>query len=103
MTDLSKAERNAIVEKTIATVERKHFDPHFEKDRWRTMVENQRANILDSIGTPKFESALNDLVRSVGTPDSGFFHYVLLAAPALVQLAETGVAIAVRVGLPEPT
>ena len=27
-------------------------------------------------------------------------HYILLAAPALVQLAKTGIAIAVRVGLP---
>jgi hypothetical protein len=27
-------------------------------------------------------------------------HYILLAAPALVQLAKTGVPIAVRVGLP---
>src|SRR4051812_17991806 len=27
-------------------------------------------------------------------------HHVLLAAPALVQLAETGVAVTVRVGLP---
>ena len=74
MNDLGRAERNAIVDKTIATVEKKHFDPHFQKDRWRAMVAGKRPAILEAVGIPEFESALNNLVRSVGTPDSGFFH-----------------------------
>ena len=43
MTDnLGRVEREAIVSKVIATVERKHFDPHFEKDRWRAVAEERR-------------------------------------------------------------
>jgi len=74
MNQLSRAERDAIISKVIATVERKHFDPHFEKDRWRTLAEERRAGILDACGAAAFESSLSELVRSVGTPDSGCFH-----------------------------
>jgi hypothetical protein len=72
--NLGKAERDAIVSKVMTTVEVKHFDPHFAKDRWRTLVEERRADIIASADSADFESSLADLVRSVGTPDSGFFH-----------------------------
>ena len=70
---MGKAEREAIVSKVMTTVEMKHYGPHFAKDRWRALVEERRADIIaaDPAG---FESSLADLVRSVGTPDSGFFH-----------------------------
>ena len=74
MNNLGKAEREAIVSKVVATVEKKHFDPHFDKDRWRTLVEERRADIIASSDSADFESSLTDLVRSVGTPDCGFFH-----------------------------
>jgi hypothetical protein len=73
-TDLNKSDRNAILTKVIATVEMKHFDPHFDKDRWRTAVEERRPAILEAGGTTEFETALSDLVRLFGPPDSGFFH-----------------------------
>jgi len=72
--DLSRSERNAIVTKVITTVEKKHFDPHFDSKRWRAAVEDLRAAILDAGTTADFENALSDLVRSFGTPDFGFFH-----------------------------
>ena len=72
--NLGKAEREAIVSKVMTTVEMKHYDPHFAKDRWRTLVEERRADIIASGDSADFESSLADLVRSVGTPDSGFFH-----------------------------
>ena len=74
ITDLGRAERDAIISKVIATVEKKHFDPHFEKDRWNAVAEKQRAEILDAGNAAEFESALSKLVRSIGTPDSGLFH-----------------------------
>ena len=72
--NLGKAEREAIVSKVMTTVEMKHYDPHFAKDRWRALVEERRADIIASGDSADFESSLADLVRSVGTPDSGFFH-----------------------------
>ena len=72
--DLGQSERNAIITKVIPTVEKKHFDPHFDAKRWRAAVEDRRAAILNAGSTGDFENALNDLVRSFGTSDSGFFH-----------------------------
>jgi C-terminal processing protease CtpA/Prc len=71
---LSRAERDEIISKVIATVEGKHFDPHFEKDRWKTVAEERRVDILDAGGSAEFESSLSELIRCVGTPDSAFFH-----------------------------
>ena len=74
MSDLARTDRDAIVSKVIETVQTKHFDPQFDKERWKSTVEQQRSRIVDAAGTSDFEIALSDLVRSFGTPDSGFFH-----------------------------
>lgn len=71
---LDKAEREAIVSKVMTTVETKHFDPQFAKDRWRALIEDRRAAIMAAGDSAEFESSLSELVRTVGTPDSGFFH-----------------------------
>jgi C-terminal processing protease CtpA/Prc len=72
--DLGKSERDTIISKVISTVEKKHFDPHFDAKRWQAAVEDRRAAILNADSTAEFENAINDLVRSFGTADSGFFH-----------------------------
>src|ERR1700686_4131534 len=74
MSDLTRTDRDAIASKAIETVQTKHFDPHFEKERWKSAVEQQRSRIVDAADTSDFETALSDLVRSYGTPDAGFFH-----------------------------
>src|SRR6266849_5593915 len=74
MSDLTNTDRDAIVSKVIETVQTKHFDPQFDREHWRSAVEQQRSRIVDAAGTSDFETALSDLVRSFGTPDAGFFH-----------------------------
>lgn len=74
MTDLTSTDREAIVSGVISTVETKHFDPQFDKDKWRAAVEQERRSIVSAPNTAQFESGLNDLVRVFGTPDAGFFH-----------------------------
>ena len=74
MSDLARTDRDAIVSKVIETVQTKHFDPQFDKERWKSTVEQQRSRIVEAAGTSVFEIALSDLVRSFGTPDAGFFH-----------------------------
>jgi hypothetical protein len=73
-TELGRTERDAIITSVIATVEKKHYDPHFDRDRWRATAEERRSAILKSEAIADFEAALSHLVRSFGTPDSGFFH-----------------------------
>ena len=71
--ELDKSARAAIIDNVIATVEKKYYDPKFDCERWRSAVEVRRAALMEgTVGD--FESALSDLVRGVGTPDSGFFH-----------------------------
>lgn len=71
--ELDKPARAAIIGKVLTTVEKKHYDPNFDCERWRSAVEAQRPALLGgTIG--EFVDSLNDLVRTVGTPDSGFFH-----------------------------
>jgi Peptidase family S41 len=74
MSDLARTDRDAIVSRVIETVQTKHFDPQFDKERWKSTVEQQRSRIVDAAGTSDFEIELSDLVRSFGTPDTGFFH-----------------------------
>ena len=74
MTNISMSDRDAIVSKVIETVESKHFDPQFDKGRWRSAVGVERARIVDGVSVSAFAQALDELVRSFGTPDAGFFH-----------------------------
>jgi hypothetical protein len=74
MNDLSRTDRDAIISNVIKTVETKHFDPQFDKERWRSTVDRQRGLIVDAGSESGFRSTLSDLVRSFGTPDAGFFH-----------------------------
>lgn len=74
MSNLSRTDRDAIVSNVIATVETKHFDPRFDRERWRSTVDHQRARIVEAPDEQDFATALSDIVRSFGTPDAGFFH-----------------------------
>jgi C-terminal processing protease CtpA/Prc len=74
MTNIAKSDRDSIVSKVIETVETKHFDPQFDKERWRSAVGLERARIVDAASLAAFEQVLNELVRSFGASDAGFFH-----------------------------
>ena len=50
----------------MTTVEMKHFDPHFDKDRWRTLVEERRVRALSLRETlPILSPSLTDLCPSL--------------------------------------
>ena len=74
MTDISKSDRDSIVSKVIETVETKHFNPQFDKERWRSAVGLERSRIVDTGSVSAFDHVLSELVRSFGTSDAGFFH-----------------------------
>lgn len=74
MTNVAKSDRDSIVSKVIETVETKHFDPQFDRERWRSTVGEECTRIVDGASLSAFEQSLNELVRSFGTPDAGFFH-----------------------------
>src|SRR5688572_539071 len=53
MTNVAKSDRDSIVSKVIETVETKHFDPQFDKERWRSTVAPERTRLLE--GTTRFD------------------------------------------------
>lgn len=74
MNELSKTDREGIIANVVRTVESKHFDPRFDKHRWRSAVDAERPRLLDMANDRDFAEITSDLVRSFGTPDAGFFH-----------------------------
>ena len=74
MTQIGKPERKEILNKLAATVEKRFYDPNFDSAAWRAKVEQQGTPAVDAQSVDEFVLALDRLVRSVGTPDSGFFH-----------------------------
>ena len=74
MTRLGKTEREEILKNVTDTVEKKHFDPRFDRTAWRSLIQQRREESVSASEQKAFASALNELVRSVGKPDSGFFH-----------------------------
>src|SRR5215469_7287473 len=74
MNNLSKTDREAIISSVQRTVENKHFDPRFDKERWRSAVDDKRTGLLEATQDQDFATKLSDLVRLFGTPDAGFFH-----------------------------
>ncbi len=48
MKDLSKDDRDIIVSNVMKTVETKHFDPRFDKERWRAAVHDQQSRVNES-------------------------------------------------------
>ena len=74
MTQSGKPERKEILNKLAATVEKRFYDPKFDSAAWRVKVEQQGTPAVDAQSIDEFVLALDRLVRSVGTPDSGFFH-----------------------------
>jgi C-terminal processing protease CtpA/Prc len=73
MNDLSRKDRETLISNVARTVEAKHFDPRFPKQRWQSAIETRRSRLLEAKGE-EFAATMSDLVRSFGTPDAGFFH-----------------------------
>src|SRR5689334_6770572 len=74
MTQIGKTERQEILKNVAETVAKRFYDPKFDSAAWRAKVEQQGRPAVDAPNTEGFVSTLDRLVRSVGTPDSGFFH-----------------------------
>ncbi|MBX7135098.1 MAG: hypothetical protein K1X67_20725 [Fimbriimonadaceae bacterium] len=73
MKQIGKAEREAILKNVTSTVEKRFYDPKFDVASWRSKVE-QVGRPAVGASLDEFVSTLDQLVHSVGTSDSGFFH-----------------------------
>lgn len=86
---LSSAQRAEIFDKTVAKVAKDYFDPKFNGVDWPKLARERRDDILSLSDSEAFELAMHDLVRSLGTSHTGFFHQSVRRVPARLAIGAT--------------
>ena len=83
---LSLEQRTRIFNKTERAVLKDYFDPGFNGSGWPERAKQQRAGVLALADPEAFELAMHDLVRSLGTSHTGFFHQSARRVPARLAI-----------------
>ena len=89
LTRLSFAQRAEVFDKTAAKITKDYFDPKFNGVDWPAIVKERRAGIVSLEEPEAFEMAMHDLVRSLGTSHTGFFHQSVRRVPARLAIGAT--------------
>ena len=88
-TKLTSSQRAEIFDKTVAKVSKEYFDPKFNGVDWPKLARERRDGILSLTDPKAFELGLHDLVRSLGTSHTGFFHQSVQRVPARLAIGAT--------------
>lgn len=68
---LSERERFKLLTKIDRLVQTKFYDPKFKGHDWRSIVEKHRAEILSATERTEFETAVNEMLRELGSGGLG--------------------------------
>ena len=79
-------QRARIFDKTERTVLKHYFDPAFNGSGWPERAQQERQRIIAINDAETFELAMHDLVRSLGTSHTGFFHESVWRVPARLAI-----------------
>jgi C-terminal processing protease CtpA/Prc len=88
-TKLTSSQRAEIFDKTVAKVSKDYFDPKFNGVDWPKLAGDRKEGILSLSEPEAFELAMHDLVRSLGTSHTGFFHQSVRRVPARLAIGAT--------------
>ena len=88
-TNLTFDQRVNIFNKTAAKVTKDYFDPKFNGVDWPKIASERRDRILSLDDAEAFELAMHDLVRTLGTSHTGFFHQSVRRVPARLAIGAT--------------
>ncbi len=88
-TNLTTAQRAEIFDKTVAKVTKDYFDPKFNGVDWPKLARERRDRVLSLTDPEAFELAMHDMVRSLGTSHTGFFHQSARRVPARLAIGAT--------------
>ena len=88
-TNLTTAQRAEIFDKTVAKVTKDYFDPKFNGVDWPKLARERRDGVLSLTDPEAFELAMHDMVRSLGTSHTGFFHQSVRRVPARLAIGAT--------------
>ncbi len=85
-TELTYRQRADIFEKTFEKVLKNYFDPNYNGTKWPEHAHDERDRILAIAEPEAFELAMHDLVRSLRTSHTGFFHESVRRVPARLAI-----------------
>lgn len=83
---LSRQQRTAIFDKTTKIVTKWYFDPKYNGTNWPERARDRRDEILQIDDPEQFEMAVHNLVSSIGTSHTGFFHQSVKRVPARLSI-----------------
>ena len=86
---LDRKRREKILRRVSRVVETKYFDPKFDREKWRRRVEERRDAIVGAAAAEDFERAVHDLVTTLGTSHTAFFHRNLRPVPSRQAICAT--------------
>lgn len=89
LTKLAYRQRAEIFDKTVAKVKKDYFDPKFNGVDWPRLTQERRDPTLSIDDPEAFELAMHDLVRSLGTSHTGFFHESVRRVPGRLAIGAT--------------
>ena len=85
-TNLTLEERARIFDKTAAKVTREYFDPNYNGTGWPARAQEQRESIVALDDPDAFELRMHELVRSLKTSHTGFFHQSVRRVPGRLAI-----------------
>src|ERR1022692_818797 len=85
-TNLSLDQRRQIFDRTVAKVTKHYFDPNFNGTEWPKRARESRDAILSAGDPDEFELRMHDLVRSLKTSHTGFFHQSVRRVPGRLAI-----------------
>jgi carboxyl-terminal processing protease len=72
--EVDRRQREKLLQRVCRLVEQKYFNPEFDINRWRGLVETRAPGILDGSSTEQFEHEIHDLVSQLGSSHTAFYH-----------------------------
>ncbi len=86
LANLTRKQREQIFDKTTKTVTKGYFNPNFNGTNWPSLASERRQNIIALDDPLAFELGMHDLVRSLKTSHTGFFHQSVKRVPARLAI-----------------
>src|ERR1700734_3738717 len=83
---LSTEQRAWIFDKTAEKITTHYFDPNYNGTDWPHRAKESREQIVALQDPEQFELAMHDLVRSLRTSHTGFFHQSVRRVPARLAI-----------------
>src|SRR5918995_1014782 len=86
---LSIEQRARVYDNACTRIRKLYFDPGFRGTDWPALAQAHREKVLGCAEPEDFESAVHEVVRSLGTSHTGFFHQSVKRVPGRLAIGAT--------------